>query len=124
MAQQGKGKWKRRLRPHELQANAGNMVAEAIRRLGGPTQTVVATGVTSQTWDRWRRLESIQDVKVLFRVAELTGIAPQLLAGPPKPKTRKPSVLSSGKAAPPRAARKPLKAGRARLPAPPIPATA
>ena len=93
----------RRLHPYEVAANSGNMVAEVIRRLGGPTATVVATGRPAQTWDRWRRTEMITDVATLFLAAKLTGIDPKRLAGPPKTKPKR-GGLSSGRAA--RAARR------------------
>lgn len=116
--------------PYVRAAKAGNVIAEAIRRLGGPTQAVVATGMSATAWDRWRRQQMITDVKTLLLVAELTGIDPMRLGRPPAGfqappvKRRKKGDSRTCRAAPPRAARQPPKAHRGRPPSAPVPATA
>lgn len=58
-----------------------NPISQAIARLGGMTRAVVRTGYSEASWHRWRRTKRIPDAIACLRVARLTGIQPELLAG-------------------------------------------
>src|SRR5262245_24755344 len=60
-----------------------NPVEIAIGILGGPTRAVAALNgeVSESTWHRWRRAGRIGDIDLVPRIADMTGLAREDLAG-------------------------------------------
>jgi hypothetical protein len=66
-----------------MEATQLNVVREAIRRLGGVSRAVAALGgeVSESRWFRWQRAGRVDDIDMIPRVAALTGIRVEVLAG-------------------------------------------
>jgi hypothetical protein len=66
-----------------MEATQSNVVQEALRRLGGTSKAVAALNgeVSESRWHRWRRAGRINDIDLLPRVAVLTGLSIEMLAG-------------------------------------------
>ena len=60
-----------------------NTVDRAVGVLGGPLQAVLKTRVSVHTWNKWRMEGRIANPRILLDVAEMTGIDPRELCGPP-----------------------------------------